>query len=137
MIADPLAVPVTASLDEMEALFGRYSFLGIPVVDFEGVLLGVVERSDVEHALAESAQSDHMKSLGLAREESRSMPVWFRSRRRLSWLSVNILLNMIAASVIASYQEDPPGRDRSRDLLANDLGHEWLLGESGGCREHA
>jgi magnesium transporter len=33
------------------------------------------------------------------------MPLLHRSRRRLSWLSVNILLNVIAASVIAVHQE--------------------------------
>ncbi len=33
------------------------------------------------------------------------MPVSLRSRRRLSWLSVNIVLNMVAASVIAAYQD--------------------------------
>jgi len=33
------------------------------------------------------------------------MPVGIRSRRRLSWLSINILLNILAASVIAFYQE--------------------------------
>lgn len=105
MIADPVSVTADASLDDLEALFDRYAFLGAPVVDGDGHLLGVVHRSAVEEAISESAQSDHMKSLGLAREELRSMPVWFRSRRRLSWLSVNIVLNMIAASVIAAYQE--------------------------------
>jgi magnesium transporter len=105
MIVDPLSVPATATLEQLEELFDRYEFLGLPVVDRDGRLLGVLDRSDVEEALAESAQSDYMKSLGLASEELRSMPVWFRSRRRLSWLSVNIVLNMIAASVIASYQD--------------------------------
>ncbi len=33
------------------------------------------------------------------------MPTLLRSRRRLSWLSVNILLNIVAASVIALYQD--------------------------------
>jgi magnesium transporter len=33
------------------------------------------------------------------------MPILFRSKRRLSWLSVNILLNIMAASVIAAYEE--------------------------------
>ena len=33
------------------------------------------------------------------------MPVRVRSSRRLSWLSVNILLNLMAASVIAFYQD--------------------------------
>ena len=33
------------------------------------------------------------------------MPVRVRSRRRLSWLSINILLNIAAASVIAAFEE--------------------------------
>ena len=33
------------------------------------------------------------------------MPLVTRSRRRLAWLSINIFLNIIAASVIAFYQE--------------------------------
>ena len=33
------------------------------------------------------------------------MPLVSRSRRRLSWLSVNIVLNVIAASVIALFQD--------------------------------
>jgi magnesium transporter len=33
------------------------------------------------------------------------MPVFLRAKRRLSWLSVNILLNIVAASVIAYYQD--------------------------------
>jgi magnesium transporter len=33
------------------------------------------------------------------------MPTLLRSRRRLGWLSVNILLNVLAASIIAFYQD--------------------------------
>ncbi|MEM6780170.1 MAG: magnesium transporter, partial [Planctomycetota bacterium] len=38
-------------------------------------------------------------------EELRTMPVLQRARRRLSWLSLNIGLNMIGAMVIAFYQD--------------------------------
>ncbi len=38
-------------------------------------------------------------------EEFRTMPLLTRSGRRLSWLSMNIVLNIIAASVIAMYQD--------------------------------
>jgi len=33
------------------------------------------------------------------------MPVLTRAWRRLSWLSINVVLNLVAASVIAAYQE--------------------------------
>lgn len=38
-------------------------------------------------------------------EEFRTMPLLSRSGRRLSWLSLNIILNIIAASVIALYRD--------------------------------
>jgi len=56
--------------------------------------------------LADKAESDSLKSAGIVGgEELRSMPVTLRARRRLSWLSVNIVLNIIAASVIALYED--------------------------------
>ena len=46
-----------------------------PFNDEDGVLLGVVERSAVDDATIDHAESDHMKSLGIASgEELRSMP---------------------------------------------------------------
>jgi len=106
MIEKPVAFRVEDSLDTLYDLFEERGFLGAPVVDAEGTLLGVVERSAVHDATLEEAEADHMKSLGIASgDELRSMPVLERSRRRLAWLSVNVLLNLLGASVIAMYEE--------------------------------
>lgn len=110
MIEKPLALSITDSLDDLYAIFDETSFLGAPVVDLEGVLVGVVERSAVDEATLDQAESDHMKSLGISSgEELRSMPSLVRSRRRLAWLSINIVLNLLAASVIAAYEETLQG----------------------------
>ena len=93
-------------LDELENLFDENNFTAVPVVDEEDRMLGVVRRRAAYDAVAERAESDHMKSQGIVGgEELRSMPTQLRSRRRLSWLSINIVLNLIAASVIAQYQD--------------------------------
>lgn len=106
IIREPTALHVEDSLDDLCDVFEDAGFLGAPVVDEAGVLLGVVERAAVNDATIEVAEADHMKSLGIASgEELRSMPSLTRSRRRLSWLSINIVLNLIAASVIAAYEE--------------------------------
>ncbi len=106
MLADPVAVADRASLEELEDCFDRYRFLGVPVVDEAGRLVGLVRRSAVEEALARRSEGDYLKSQGIVGgEELRSLPFFTRSTRRLSWLSVNILLNIAAASVIAFYQE--------------------------------
>jgi magnesium transporter len=101
-------VPVSdyANLDELEDYFERYETLGAPVVNANGQLVGRLRRRAVYDRLAERAQEDQLKSQGIVGgEELRSMPVATRSRRRLSWLTINIFLNMVAASVIAYFQD--------------------------------
>ncbi len=106
MIPEPVAVPVDAGLDELSELFEARKYLGLPVVDGDGRLVGVLRRRDLMEAVEERAEGDYRKSLGIVGgEELRSMPVLRRAGRRLSWLSVNIFLNVIAASVIAFYQD--------------------------------
>jgi len=101
-----LSVNVQTKLDELEDFFDEHTMTAVPVVDDEGLMLGVVRRRAVYDAVAEHAEADHLKSQGIVGgEELRSMPTLVRSRRRLSWLSVNILLNVIAASVIAQFQD--------------------------------
>ena len=68
--------------------------------------MGVVRASDVQEKLAEQSENEFRKASGIiGGEELRSMPVLRRAYRRLSWLSVNVILNILAASVIAFYQD--------------------------------
>jgi magnesium transporter len=106
MIPDPVTVPADAALEVLQDTFDRYRFLGIPVVDAERRLLGVVQRTAVQDAVSDRADERHLKAVGIVGgEELRTMPLLLRSRRRLSWLSINIVLNVIAASVIALFEE--------------------------------
>ena len=106
MVADPVSVSDRAGLTELTELFERYPFLAVPVLDPGGHVLGVVEREAVDRQSARTVESDYLKSQGIVGgEELRTMPLLLRARRRLSWLSVNIVLNVGAASVVAMYQE--------------------------------
>lgn len=106
MIKSPLCVTDNTHIHDLESVFENHSFVGVPVVNQSGYLIGVVHRLAVENARSQRDRSDFLKSQGIVGgEEVRSLPLWDRSRRRLSWLSVNILLNILAASVIAAYQD--------------------------------
>jgi magnesium transporter len=106
MIRDPLRVRDTAPLEELERFFDRHPLLGVPAVDANGVLVGVVRSVDVEQAADERSNRSFLKFMGIVGgEELRSMPLRYRSIRRLSWLTANILLNIVAASVIAFHQD--------------------------------
>jgi magnesium transporter len=103
---DVITMPASASLNELEDYFDEYGTPGVPVVDSRGRLLGRVRRRALDEAIADRAQSDQLKVAGIVSgEELRAMPVFARARHRLSWLSVNIVLNIIAASVIAYFQD--------------------------------
>lgn len=104
MIRDPLTLAVGTPIAELQEFFDEHAFLGVPVVDGEGRLLGVVTRVAVDEQGQSNAERDYRLAMGVVQEEIRTMPTLKRSRLRLSWLSVNILLNVVAASVIAGFQ---------------------------------
>jgi len=106
MVKKPLSVDVHTSLRDLRDFFRQYTFLGVPVVDDLGHLVGVVRSSSVREAANKRNNQLFLKFAGIVGgEEFRSMPLVKRSSRRLSWLSINIVLNIIAASVIALYQD--------------------------------
>lgn len=106
VITDVTAVNVNTPLDKLIDLFETYNFYGFPVVDEHDQLIGVIRRKNVLEAKNDRTAYEHLQTQGIVGgDELRTMPVMVRSGRRLSWLSVNILLNLLAASVIAFYQD--------------------------------
>jgi magnesium transporter len=105
MIQNPLHVTVETELDELEALFDKYGFYALPVVDEQHGLTGVVRRSSVEEALTDRSDRSLLKFGGIiGGEEMRTMPLLSRAGRRLAFLTPNIALNLISVSVIAFFE---------------------------------
>jgi magnesium transporter len=106
LVADELvAVDHEMPLEDLHDHFDRHRFLGFPVVD-DGKLVGVVRRAAVEEAIAQRTARQFRLVQGIiGGEEVRSMPVRVRSGRRLAFLSANIVLNVVAASVIVYFEE--------------------------------
>ncbi|MEM9280715.1 MAG: magnesium transporter [Verrucomicrobiota bacterium] len=106
MIADPAYVEVDDDFESLRKQFDERNFLGLPVVDPDGKLAGVVTQDAVREATADHQTEDYLRSSGiLGGEELRSMSMLARCGRRLAWLGPNIILNVIAASVIAMYED--------------------------------
>ncbi len=105
MIANPIYVTADASLEEIEQFFDRFGFIGLPVTDKKGRLIGVVRRSDAEEAVSERTEKTFMRFSGIVLgDELRDMSFATRSLGRLCWLVLNMFLNVIAAVVIVFYQ---------------------------------
>ncbi len=106
MIPGPRRVAVDSQLDDLRRFFDQHGLLAAPVVDRAGRLLGVVREEALEEASTRRVTRQFLGFSGIVGgEEYRSMPLRVRSGRRLSWLSINVVLNVIAATVIAAYQD--------------------------------
>ncbi len=104
-VCNPISVHVDTPVDELDHLFRKHRFFGLPVVDSSGRLVGMVRRQDVEEAMAERASRSFLKLLGIAGgEEIRSMALKERIKGRTVWLSINLVLDLIAASVIPLFE---------------------------------
>jgi len=105
MIVNPICVFETTSLDEIDATFERFPFWSLPVLDSEGRMVGVVRRSDIEEAQEEASERTFLRFSGIiGGEEIRSLPLRERAMRRLSWLCVNAVLSLLAASVVLLFE---------------------------------
>jgi magnesium transporter len=97
-------IEAQTSFDDVKRLFDDRGFAAIPVIDPHGKLLGIVQRRSFIRLVAERAEREMLRMQGIVGgDEIRTLPLLTRSRRRLSWLSINIVLNIIAASIIALY----------------------------------
>jgi magnesium transporter len=106
MIREPLKVNTDTTIGHLRQFFDEHKLFGVPVVDSDDRLVGVVLAEAVEEASRKKADRQFLGLSGIVGgEEFRSMPLLVRSGRRFSWLSINIVLNVIAASIIAYYQD--------------------------------
>ncbi len=118
IMADPAArvetlmdykyVSLTAFEDREYAvqMIQRYDLNALPVVDSEGVLLGIVTVDDVLDVVEEEVTEDFHKSAAVApldRPYSLATPA-FLYRKRVGWLSILIFVNLLSAAVIMRYE---------------------------------
>lgn len=90
--------------EEIARQFERYHFLGLPVVDEEERLVGVVNANEAIQITREEATEDMQLMVGVSSEE-RALTPWHKAvGKRLPWLCVNLATAFAAAAVISAYE---------------------------------
>lgn len=96
---------VTDDQEELARKFEHYHYLGLPVVDAESRLVGVVKASDALEVARKEATEDMQLMVGLSGEE-RSLTPWQHSiKRRLPWLYINLGTAFLAAFVVGLFED--------------------------------
>lgn len=99
-------VSVTFDTDKGEVanLLSHYNYLAMPVVDYEGHILGVVTYDDIMDIIHDEASADMLGMVGADPEESSDTP-WKESvQKRLPWLLVNMINSALSASVVYMFE---------------------------------
>lgn len=101
------ATPATPAEDLVKT-FRRSHLLSAPVVGADGTLLGIVTQEDAMRYSKEESDEEFLRFSGIAGgEEVRDMSLRERAFRRLIWLVIKMVLNIIPASVVAYYTKTP------------------------------
>ena len=99
-----LTVPDTMPSTEVVQKMREKRFLAIPVVDYDGRLVGVVKQSDALRVGQDTAFDNMQKIVGASADERALSPVRVVVKSRLPWLLVNLLTAFLAAAVIGAFE---------------------------------
>ena len=97
-------VRVDADQEKLAREFEHYHYLGLPVLDAEGRLVGVVKASDALEVANKEATEDMQLMVGLSGEEHALTPWQHSIKRRLPWLYINLVTAFLAAFVVSLFE---------------------------------
>lgn len=80
-----------------------YDRNAIPVLDTDDHLIGIVTADDVFDEIMEATESDYQKMALISDHES-SSNAWERSKKRLPWLMISVVLNLLIASFLSIFE---------------------------------
>jgi len=98
-------VRATSSRDDAVEQIETHRITSLPVVDFDGHLVGVLRQSQLLQAAQERAAADAVTMVGAGEDERALSPPWLVVRKRLPWLQINLLTAFLAASVVGIFEE--------------------------------
>lgn len=101
---DILSIPATMTRDEVVDVITERRFLALPVVDNNGMLIGVVKHNEVMLAGQAEAFEDMQRLVGAGADEHALSSVSVVVKSRLPWLLVNLATAFMAAGVIGMFE---------------------------------
>lgn len=93
----------TDTIDEVVKKIRDYDILALPVLE-DGVLKGIITMDDAIDALTDVVEEDYAKLAGLSTGEEQEETVHESVKKRLPWLAILLVLDVIVSLVIAQFQ---------------------------------
>jgi magnesium transporter len=104
MSSDVISVSAETDQEEVARIVARYNLLGVPVVDSENKLVGVVTVDDVLDVIREEATEDIYALAGVSSDDT-ALGTSMRSvRLRLPWLMINLATAILVSTVVHFFE---------------------------------
>jgi magnesium transporter len=98
------AVQDTASREEVVEKMQQEAVTDLPVIDFDGHLVGVIRQAKLASAVQQETTLDIQTMVGASRDERALSSSLFSVTKRLPWLQINLLTAFLAASVVGLFE---------------------------------
>ena len=97
------SVPATTDQEDVAHLFQHYDLAIAPVVDEDGVMLGVISTEEIIHIIGEEASEDILHLGGVTESDFHATPfvTWYQ---RVGWLVVTLLNSLLTVLVVAEFE---------------------------------
>lgn len=105
MVPDPISVPVDADREVVNELIQQYRLLALPVVDRNGVLVGVVPNDAVIESVQDEASEDFAAAMGAGISETVRSPVRTSVRARLPWIAFDVVISSSVVWAVSQFND--------------------------------
>ena len=100
----PPSVTAFAPREEVLDVLERARARSLPVVDYDGRILGVLRQEEIIAAAEQAATADIVSMVGAGKDERALSPPFLAIRKRLPWLEINLLTAFLAAAVVGIFE---------------------------------
>ncbi len=126
MLENYIACETSDGMDIVTKKVRDYDVKALPVLE-NGIILGIITMDDAFEAFTDEAEEDYAKLAGLTEDEEENESVFSSLKKRLPWLAILLLLDVVVALVISSFD------DVISSLTILTFFQTAVLGLSGNC----
>ena len=106
METEIISVKTHTDKEEVAKLFTKYDFLAIPVLDTDGLMVGIVTFDDAMDVMVEESTEDITKMAAINPSEKTyfETSVFAHARNRIPWLLILMFTSIITGTIITKYE---------------------------------
>ena len=107
METEIISVRTYTDKEEVAQLFRKYDLLALPVLDKDGLMVGIVTFDDAMDVMVEEATEDITKMAAINPSEKTyfNTSTFAHAKNRIPWLLILMLTSIITGTIITKYED--------------------------------